>query len=380
MNRFCKISREATPKQQSVRMANSSFFILHSSFKRFSILHFSFFIFFLLCSFSANAQIFKKRVEKVKQKADSLYTQYEDKILAADSVLAERYNKADIDTAYLARPTERWTFKVRANVTGTDFRINSTQDGVPVKADLEADHKATASFSVSYRGITVGGALNPAALVGKYKDFEINLNSYTNRYGFDIITQDAKRFDGWIKVGDNPKIKPENGSIHERSFNVNAYYVFNHRRFSYPAAFTQSYIQKRSAGSLLVGSSLEWQKLKHTDQLDQSSYKLNTFNFALGAGYAYNFVPSRRWLIHATLLPTFVVNGSQKLTVNGVKEKMQTAFPQVILTARSAVIYNFKNYFLGTNMVFNYSNIGRPKHVEVLHLKWLFRAFVGLRL
>ena len=33
----------------------------------------------------------------------------------------------------------------------------------------------------------------------------------------------------------------------------NLYYIFNHRRFSYPAAFSQSTIQRRSAGSPFVG-------------------------------------------------------------------------------------------------------------------------------
>ena len=335
---------------------------------------------FSLLSLNASAQIFKKRLERVRHKADSLYTRYEDKILAADSALAERYNKSDVDTAYLARPAERWTFKGRINVAGTRFKIRSTQDDVPVGAHMTADHKATASISASYRGITIGGSLNPAALAGKYKDFEINLNSYTNRYGFDIITQNAKRFNGWIKMGDQPKTSLEDGTTKERSLNVNGYYVFNYRRFSYPAAFTQSYIQKRSAGSPLVGSSLEWQKLKQKSDDATQSYKLNTFNFAIGAGYAYNYVPTRRWLLHATLLPTFVITGRQHLTVNGVKEKMDTSFPQFILTTRAAAIYSIKNYFFGTTMVFNFSRIGKPEHVEVHHIKWLLRSFVGIRL
>lgn len=33
----------------------------------------------------------------------------------------------------------------------------------------------------------------------------------------------------------------------------NLYYIFNHRRFSYPAAYSQSTVQRRSAGSMLLG-------------------------------------------------------------------------------------------------------------------------------
>ena len=42
------------------------------------------------------------------------------------------------------------------------------------------------------------------------------------------------------------------GILQVKTLNVNAFYVFNYRRFSYPAAFSQSYIQRRSAGSFLL--------------------------------------------------------------------------------------------------------------------------------
>ena len=340
------------------------------------------FLFFLLLCLTVNnvdAQISKK-VERIKMKADSLYDKYEDKIIAVDSIITEKYNKSDIDTFYLGRPKTRWTFKGRINLAGTRFRIQSNLGETTMKAHMVADHKATASLSVSYMGITLGGALNPAALAGRYKDFEININSYSNRYGFDVVTQHAKRFDGWIKMGNQPKTYPDDGIAKERSFNVNAYYAFNYRRFSYPAAFTQSYIQKRSCGSFLVGASLEWQSIKRNSEDFIKSLRLNTFNFALGAGYGYNYVPNRRWLIHWSAIPTFVVSGKQKMKVDGKKEEVGTKFPQVILTARTAAVYNIKNYFVGATGVFNFSRIGNDQQVEVRRSKWIVKTFVGIRL
>ena len=37
---------------------------------------------------------------------------------------------------------------------------------------------------------------------------------------------------------------------------LNLYYIFNNRRFSYPAAFSQSTNQRRSAGSFIIGFSV----------------------------------------------------------------------------------------------------------------------------
>lgn len=49
----------------------------------------------------------------------------------------------------------------------------------------------------------------------------------------------------------------------------NLYYIFNHRKFSYPAAYAQSTVQRRSAGSWLAGIGytrhtleVDWEKLE----------------------------------------------------------------------------------------------------------------------
>ena len=47
-----------------------------------------------------------------------------------------------------------------------------------------------------------------------------------------------------------------------KGFNI--YYIFNHRRFSYPAAFSQSTTQRKSAGSPLIGIGYT----KHTLKFD----------------------------------------------------------------------------------------------------------------
>ena len=80
-------------------------------------------------------------------------------------------------------------------------------------------------------------ALNPAELIGKYRDFELNLNSYGRRFGFDIIYQDAKNFTGWYQHDGMDRVELTDGKLSMKTLNLNAFYVFNSRRFSYPAAF-----------------------------------------------------------------------------------------------------------------------------------------------
>ncbi|WP_300852719.1 DUF4421 family protein [uncultured Bacteroides sp.] len=56
--------------------------------------------------------------------------------------------------------------------------------------------------------------------------------------------------------------------LRSRRLQANGYWVLNHHRFSYPAVFTQSYLQKRSCGSVVLGLSLHAEQLElDTDAL-----------------------------------------------------------------------------------------------------------------
>ena len=146
-----------------------------------------------------------------------------------DSILTLNYLKGDIDTAYVMRPATKWTITARMNVSGAKIEAEgidrsamapgSSNNGQHFKSEMKANRKTTISMGVSYLGLSLSASLNPAKLMGKYRDFELNFNSYS-------------------------------------------------RRISYPAAFSQSYIQRRSAGSFLLAASamgqhatLDWDDL-----------------------------------------------------------------------------------------------------------------------
>jgi hypothetical protein len=159
--------------------------------------------------------------------------------------------------------------------------------------------------------------------------------------------------------------------------NVNAYYAFNHRCFSYPAAFMQSYIQRRSAGSFLLAVSGQGQKAETKAQYVSV---LRVTNIGIGGGYGYNWVPRQHWLLHLSGLPTFTVYSNTSLKVNDERIPLDYHFPEVIITARGAVVREFGNMFVGTSMVFNFTNIGDRSKLAVHNIKWRTRLFVGFRL
>ena len=296
----------------------------------------------------------------------------------ADSILAARYYRlGNIDTAYITRPQTKWTITARMNVSGAKIEAEGFENGQHFKSEMKANRKATLSMGVSYLGFSLSVSLNPAKLMGRYSDYELNFNSYGRRFGFDVIYQDAQNFTGWHDHEGMERIGLPDGMLKVKTLNLNAFYVFNSRRFSYPAAFSQSYIQRRSAGSFLLAASGMGQRAT----LDwEQEMQLKMTNIGLGAGYGYNYVPGQGWLLHISALPTFIVYSNTSMVFGDDRIPLHYHFPEVIITGRGAVVRQWGNKFLGLSMVFNFTNIGDKDNLTVQNNKWRIRTFFGLRL
>lgn len=295
----------------------------------------------------------------------------------ADSLLTQNYFKGNVDTAYIQRPTTKWTVTARMNVSGARMEAIGIDNGQHFKSEMEANRKSTISVGASYLGFTLSAALNPAKLMGKYRDYELNFNSYGRRFGFDVIYQDAHNFTGWHDHEGMERIMLPDGMLKVKTLNLNAFYIFNSRRFSYPAAFSQSYIQRRSAGSFLLAASGMAQRAS----LDwDQEMQLKIVNVGFGAGYGYNYVPNKGWLLHISALPTFIVYSNTSMTFGDNRIPLHYHFPEVIITGRGAVVRQWSNKFLGMSMVFNFSNNGDEASLALHNIKWRIRTFFGLRL
>ena len=327
----------------------------------------------------------KQRYMRRHIKIQKRLARYDRQLFRGDSLLAANYHKVKYDTAYIGRPDARWTIKYRGNLSGADMRTTTITDGVQNRSRVTADCRGTLSMAVAYRGLGLGVAVNPAKLAGKCKDFEYNLNSYSNRYGFDVVFLSSKTYHGY-KAADAERIDIHKGQISQNALNLNFYYAFNYRRFSFPAAFSQSYIQKRSAGSWMIGASFDGSKT----ELNDMTIRLN--EFAVGAGYAYNLVIARHWLCHLSALPTMTIyshdytktrtsadEDNAPSATSTMRHDMKYHFPSAIITGRGAVVYSWRNKFAGATAVYNYSVAGDEDHLKVRRNKWRVRMFFGFR-
>lgn len=299
--------------------------------------------------------------------------------------LSNKYFKTKYDTNYVARPKEKWLFRLLGNQTGNYIHAKGTVNGLYSKYDLHTKTNNTLGLEVNYCDVAATFSINPAKIGGDYNDYEFNFEYHGQQISFDISYLRATSLEGDIQFRDIDHLDEE--GLRMNVVNASAYYIFNHRKFSYPAALFQNYYQLRSAGSWLAGLSVQSGSIKTTDELKKRSplapeVHLTFANVALGGGYGYNFVFGKhsQWLLHLSALPSFVVYKHNRLTVNDNEMKDHGLCFNMLFNERASVVYHFSpRYNAGASLIMS-NSVYNNDDIKINQNKWLARAFIGVRL
>lgn len=299
--------------------------------------------------------------------------------------LSDKYFNTKYDTSYVARPKEKWLFRLLGNQTGNYIHAKGTVNDVYSRYDLHTKTNYTVGLEVNYCDIAATLSLNPAKIGGDYNDYEFNFEYHGQKISFDISYLRATSLAGDIKLRDIDHLDEDGLRMNE--FNISAYYVFNDKRFSFPAALFQNYYQLRSAGSWLAGLSFQSGSIRTTDELKARSpmapeVHLTFANVALGGGYGYNLVLGSRsqWLLHLSAMPSAVLYKHNRLTVNEHELKDHRLCFNMIFNERAALVYHFTpRYNVGASIIMS-NSIYDNGDIKINQNKWLTRAFFGVRL
>lgn len=183
-----------------------------------------------------------------------------------------------------------------------------------------------------------------------FKQFQMNI--YKTNFGFEAYYQDYQRFYYHFK-GDEVLPKNYNSDIRAYQFGANAILIFNGKKFSYNAAFNQTVLQKKSAGSWMLGFSLKFNELKSNDLIPDSvkrfygSYinlqRNRNYAFLVQTGYGFNLTKSNFYFAGALLGGV----GIQNQTYSFPTEKnYKIAFP-LVGRVKASMGYNGKIFFSG---------------------------------
>lgn len=327
-------------------------------------------------------------IQNIQEKIDSLKPKAEEAMIKADSLLDIRNAKITTDTLWVARPRETWTFRAKTDVFGDLMHIRSV-DMLGNKGNyyLNADPKVTLGIMANYRGISASFSLSPSKILSDISDMMSAINYYSNTFGFDLTFEKVDAFHGRTGLESNSH-KLTNTNM--RQFAVTGYYVFNGKKFSLPAVFNSTWIQKRSAGSFLVQAGFNTGRIKIGDNLDPDHdfasklKRIDMNSFSIGAGYGYNLVSGKHWLLHGTVQPSVMVWQNYKLHTddeqgNEEVNKMDAGHINFFVVGRLGAIYSWEKYFIGLTSVVQHSKSGKDSDFSMRDTQIQVRAFFGWR-
>lgn len=323
----------------------------------------------LSCGFTASAQI-------------------RDFLRKADNFLSTRYYRAEYDTAYISRPLNgRWTLMSKIPVTWSSFDASGSHDASnsTFSTSLVSDVNPKASISVGYLGLSVGLSRSFKKFAGREEnDWEFRISTYGNKFGIEFSAGIINSLGGTFTFNteqDSVTIELPEKFVSQAIINLNFYYVFNKNKFSYPAAFSQSYIQKRSAGSVLGGGFFNINHISIGDSINETELlRLTNTAIGIGVGYGYNFVLPRNWLLHISAIPSLVLNGNSVLySLYNDRDSSRSSYPEFFIVGRTAFIHSLGRWFTGVTVQMNYSNTNSDK-ITSNNTQWHATAFIGIRL
>ena len=229
-----------------------------------------------------------------------------------------------LDRNYINAPEKPWQLIAKGNVNQTIVSMNADGNilGVDYSARpyLRTQPSQYAGFWAGYRGYGIGYTVN----VGGDKGSNLVFGATGGAYGINVRIHSFDNSNPSINLNSELLTEEEQKTwnnvqlidpIHVRTVIADGYYMFNGKKFSYAAAYDQSVIQKRSAGSLMAGLMYNYTHIDYaTDVNGDLVYlmhglgKVKLWQGSAGVGYAYNWVPARGLLVNVMLMPmvTFV--------------------------------------------------------------------------
>ena len=291
-----------------------------------------------------------------------------------------------IDTTYIEPQHYNYTVMLQTTHTYDRYTLRSGGDD-PQSLTFSPDGKLRLGPYFGWRWLFAGYTFELSDINLSNLRQELTLSLYTSQIGIDLFFR---------RTGNDYRIRNANmgrdidasqlngshfGGIKAGITGFNAYYIFNHGRFSYPAAFSQSTIQKVSCGSWMAGLGYT----KHTLSFDHDALqqlvderlgrleavvdsglmfnKVHYNDFSLSGGYAYNWVFARQWLFAASLQAAIAYKRSSADVPDDQQNYLDFMFSNVNLDGigRFGVVYNNMRWYAGANVIVHTYNYRKPR-------------------
>ena len=300
-----------------------------------------------------------------------------------------------IDTTYISPNLYNLAFMLEHSTWYEHYRLGNNASKDPQRLNFSPSLGTKLGIYFGWRWIFLGYTFDIEDLFGdnknKPKKKEMSLNIYSSKFGVDLYyrkTGSDFKLRSFDNIGiDNPSLENKHFDGLESSIKgLNAYWIFNHRKFSYPAAYSQSTNQRRSAGSFMAGFSysqhrisFDYEKLPAAilDRINPSLKfsHIKYSDYSLGFGYGYNWVFAKNWVSNLSLLPGIGYKKS-KIDDNDFRNESWIKDINFDLITRAGIVYNNAKYFVGASLVLHTYDYRKPS-LSVTNSFGTLRIYAG---
>ena len=314
-------------------------------------------------------------------------------LICSGSLSLIAQNSSD-STAYIIDYSDRLLLRIYTITKSNSLTINNTTTGKSLV--LEPNGQTNIGLGFNYKRFGLGLAFGfPKSAesnekYGKTKRIDIQGSIYGDKIGGDGFFQ---LYEGYYNSNPNDFINWSNESFPQiptmkiLSLGISSFYLFNSEKYSYRAAFVRDGVQKRSAGSFLLGVFANFDEAKTDNGFIPQEFPDSTraiidlkefasLAFGVTVGYAHNFIIEEKLIIGFAIIPGF---GYQRIDIvhlnneTGVEDQ-----PAGQLLTRLAAGYEFNKFYLGLTGSINFRNLDfNPYDFELATQQ--FRFIIGKR-
>ena len=305
----------------------------------------------------------------------------------------------DTDSAYVEPNFYNYAFMLQNTNFYQSYNLRAINDAHEVqRISLSPATTFRLGPYFCWRWLFLGYTFDVARPQHAGKSVQFNLSLYSARIGADLVyVKNTGNFyfndiDGFEGVNRNALRGTSFGGLSTYNLSVNLYYVFNHRHFSYPAAYSQSTVQRRSAGSFLLGLRYDQSRCDFNyndlptvltdDERLFDGFKGAAYdhrNYSVSFGYAYNWTPLRNLLVSASVMPSlgYRLQRGEHFELDRQRVWTNVKNLNIDFINRAAVVWNNGRLFVGTSVV-NYLYNYRSGKFGVTNALTYFNIYAGI--
>lgn len=274
-----------------------------------------------------------------------------------------------VDTNYISDLSD----KLAIRFYGVDkfSRFTIRDNALQKEIRYTPNNRVNIGIGVNYKWFGLGLAFNfpfinnDDKVYGKTDRLDAQTNIFTRRLLIDLYLQYYKGFyienpasyiPNWQSANGYP-LRPD---IVTTTLGGSCIYVFNHRKYSAKAAFVQTDLQKKSAGSFLLGGFFSILGVSGDSMLLPSQVKaefnpvlefenVTVSGLGISFGYSHTFVMWKKFYASFTLAPGISLQNYTIIYANSSNDRSGSLVSGRFL-ARGALVYNSKKSFGGLNV------------------------------